>query len=120
VKLTPAHLRFEPDPGLPVAVIQGEIDLSNADDLGQRLLPEVPAGGLGLVVDLSHATYLDSSGVRMLFELARRLEARGQRLRLAVPHGAVIRRLLDLVQIGQLAVVASDVAAARAADGELA
>ena len=47
------------------------------------------------MVDLTETTYLDSSGVHMLFKLARRRHAVGTVTRLAVGPGPV-RRVLEL------------------------
>ena len=82
-----------------VARITGEIDLSNAADVGDRIASEVPNTALGLVVDLTATSYLDSSGVHLLFELAERLQRRQQQMRVAVPEGGAIRRVLRIVEL---------------------
>lgn len=87
----------------PVARLCGEIDLSNVDRLTAELDASVANHALGLVVDLSGVTYVDSTGVRLLFRLARRLRDRQQVLHLVVPEQARIRRILELS--GLLAVV---------------
>ena len=85
------------DDDIVVAHIAGEIDLSNSASVGDRLSQAVPNRALGLVVDLSGTTYLDSSGVSLLFDLAGRLGRRQQQLRLAVPEDASLRRVLRIV-----------------------
>ena len=82
-----------------VARLSGEIDLSNAADVGDQLSAGVPNIALGLVVDLTATTYLDSSGVHLLFDLAERLTRRQQALRVVVPAGAPIRRVLRVVEL---------------------
>jgi anti-anti-sigma factor len=82
-----------------VARITGEIDLSNARDVGDTLAGAVPNTALGLVIDLTATEYLDSSGVHLLFELAERLQRRQQRLRVVVPEGGPIRRVLRIVEL---------------------
>lgn len=82
-----------------VARLTGEIDLSNAQDVGDTLAAAVPNTALGLVIDLTATAYLDSSGVHLLFELAERLQRRQQQLRVVVPEGGPIRRVLRIVEL---------------------
>lgn len=76
--------------------ISGEIDVSNAEDLSAEIEAAVPNGAPTLVVDLTHTTYLDSAGVKLLFLLADRFRARRRVLRLVVPPEAPIRAVLEL------------------------
>jgi anti-anti-sigma factor len=87
------------DDDVVIARLIGEIDLSNAQTIGSLAAGAVTNDAAGLVIDLSDTTYLDSSGVHLVFDLAERLTARGQRLVLVVPEQARIRRVLDLVNI---------------------
>jgi anti-anti-sigma factor len=98
-----AQLRTKPDATLPHAWITGEIDLSNAARLAGELSALVPNTALGLVVDLSGVTYLDSSGISVLFAVGSRLRDRGQYLRLLVPETALIRRPLTIAGISTIA-----------------
>src|SRR5439155_3687943 len=82
-----------------VARITGEIDLSNAGDVSETLSSAVPNTALGLVIDLTATSYLDSSGVHLLFDLAERLQRRQQQLRVVVPQGGPIRRVLRIVEL---------------------
>ncbi|MEA2421794.1 MAG: hypothetical protein QOF55_893 [Thermoleophilaceae bacterium] len=82
-----------------VARISGEIDLSNASELGDELSAAVPNSALGLVIDLTATSYLDSSGVHLVFDLAERLGRRQQQLRVVVPEGAPVRRVLRIVDL---------------------
>lgn len=80
-----------------VACLRGDIDLSNARAIGSLVSGAVPNDAAGLVLDLSATTYLDSSGVHLIFDLLERVGARQQRLALAVPPDSRIMRVLDLV-----------------------
>jgi anti-anti-sigma factor len=100
-----ATLSMAESDGVPVASVTGEIDLTNVAELGERIARGVPNGALGLVVDLERTSFLDSAGLRLLFQLARRLERRGQQLRIAVPDNAVIRKALDVAEVPRVAVV---------------
>jgi anti-anti-sigma factor len=94
-----------------VVTAAGEIDLTNAEGLRDSLLSALNAGALGLVVDLTAATFLDSAGVTALVRASRRAGATEATLRLAVTSPAVLR-VLDLVGIGQLVEVHPGVAEA--------
>jgi len=82
-----------------VARLTGEVDLSNAGEVSETLSAAVPNTALGLVIDLTATSYLDSSGVHLLFDLAERLQRRQQQLRVVVPQGGPIRRVLRIVEL---------------------
>jgi anti-anti-sigma factor len=91
-----------------VARLTGEIDLSNATQVGEGLATGVPNTALGLVIDLTATSYLDSSGVHLVFDLAERLRRRQQQLRVVVPEGAPVRRVLRIVELdGSVPVLAT-------------
>ena len=92
----------------PVARLTGAVDLSNVEHLTVQIERYVSNRALGLVVDLSGVTYLDSTGLRLLYRLARRLGDRQQTLRLVVPDGSRISRVLTLAGIGTVAQVVPD------------
>jgi anti-anti-sigma factor len=94
-----SHLDVSGD-DVVIARLSGEIDLSNATEVGDELSTSVPNTALGLVLDLTATTYLDSSGVHLVFDLAERLRTRQQQLRIVVPAGAPIRRVLRIVELG--------------------
>ncbi|GAA2722430.1 STAS domain-containing protein [Cellulomonas aerilata] len=98
------------DAAWPVARMTGEVDLSNVEDLGRRLERSVSNRARGLVLDLSGVTYLDSTGLRLIYRLARQLGDRQQRLRLVVPDDSRIRRVLTLAGVGTVAQVVPDLA----------
>ena len=93
-----SHLDVSGD-DVVIARLSGEIDLSNATEVGDELSTSVPNTALGLVLDLTATTYLDSSGVHLVFDLAERLRTRQQQLRIVVPAGAPIRRVLRIVEL---------------------
>lgn len=83
-----------------VASVQGEVDLSNAESLLTSLLELGMAPGVSsLVADLSHTSYIDSSGIRALFELAEQLDRLGRRLQTVVPSDSPLQRVLTLAQV---------------------
>ena len=74
-----AEVRFE-EVGVDtvVAAVSGEIDGSNAGEVQRAVAEHVPTTARSLVIDLSQTSYIDSTGVELLFELARRLSSRRQ------------------------------------------
>lgn len=92
-----------------VARLTGELDISGADSTEQRIAEAVPSSARGLVVDMSELEFIDSSGVSMLFTLARRVGSRRQELRVVAPAGKPVARVLDIVEFGRAAPVHADV-----------
>jgi anti-anti-sigma factor len=81
---------------IAIAVVDGEIDASNARDIGDRLRASPTNHSHALIVDLEEARYLDSAGIRLLFELDLELRQRRQRLHLIVPPRSPIARTLAI------------------------
>jgi anti-anti-sigma factor len=101
------------DDGVVVASLSGEIDLSNAAEITDALLGGVPNEALGLVVDLSEVSYIDSAGVRMLAELDHRLGWRAQALRVVAPEESRSRRVLEIAGLERVLSLDTTVKAAR-------
>lgn len=97
-----ARVESVPDDQIPVARIEGEIDLSNADDLRQSLLELVGNAALGLVIDLSAVRYIDSAGVHMILRLAAGLHQRRQQVRAVAPADEAVRNVLKLTAVERL------------------
>lgn len=100
------------DGSVPVSEIRGELDASNVDQVLDRVVGNCSHEAPGMVLDLSRTTYLDSAGVRILFELARRLRTRRQELRISVPATGIVRRVLVLTALGDVIPLDEDVPAA--------
>jgi anti-anti-sigma factor len=104
--------------GVPVVRLDGEVDLSNIDEVRAAVFARADDGGGCLVVDLTHTTYLDSTAVRLLFDLAVRLQARRRRLRLVVSDATIVRRVLVLTKLDESVPFSATVADAVAACSE--
>lgn len=77
-------------------VVTGEIDLSNVDQVREELYRAI-ANDLVLVrLDLTGVSYLDSSGLRILFALADRLQLLQTDLTVTAEHGTAARRIVEL------------------------
>lgn len=93
-----ARLDFDVQNGVAIANIIGEVDLSNIALVQREVEQHLDDAGRH-VVDLSQATYLDSSGIGLLFSLVERYRARGQDLELVVPAASPIVRLLAITDL---------------------
>jgi anti-anti-sigma factor len=82
---------------VPVARVEGEVDASNAHEIGDRLRSLLTNRSMALVVDLGGTTYLDSAGLNLLFALGEEMRGRQQRLALVVSEGSPIARMVGLV-----------------------
>ncbi len=81
-----------------VLVVRGEIDLANAAELDAALAARPAAEDV--TVDLSAAEYLDSAGIKVLFEHARR-----RRLRVVLADDTIIAAAIRASRLDGVAVV---------------
>ncbi|MFB7609918.1 STAS domain-containing protein [Streptomyces gardneri] len=100
-RLPVAAVDFEPGPKRVLARVCGEIDLDDADGLGQDLTAALDSSICGLDVDLSGVTFCDSSGLHMLLRLNRQAGRSGKTLVLAA-LGPRVARLLRLTETERL------------------
>lgn len=99
-----------------VARLVGEVDVTNVGVVGEQLVAAVPNDAHALVLDLGETAYLDSAAIELLFELSRRLRRRRQDLRLVVPAGSPLTRVLELTGVHSVAHVAETLATALAGE----
>jgi anti-sigma B factor antagonist len=97
-----ARLTLETRDGIQLAHISGEVDIANAATLESEISDTVSNTAVGLVVNLSETDYFDSAGIRMLFELRKRLTGRRQSLRVVVPRQSVIITALLVTEVDQI------------------
>ena len=98
--------------GCVVVGVTGEIDMSNADDLAAAIRSHVTNQAAGVIVDLTNVRFIDSSGLAVLFALARRLKSSRQQLRVVAPRGSHVRAVIDLVDLRSQAEIDESVTAA--------
>ena len=96
-----AAIEFERFGDTVRAVVRGEVDMSNADDIGVQLRAACNGAG-GLVIDLSQLAFLDSHGVATIFELHREMAGRNQGLEVFADAGSIVARVLDLTGLTQV------------------
>jgi anti-anti-sigma factor len=91
-----------PDAG--VYVLSGEVDAHTAPQFA-RHFDSLPGGIEGaLVIDMADVTFMDSSGLRVLIELNRRVSEAGRSLTVRAPSRPVARiieisGLSDLIEV---------------------
>jgi anti-sigma B factor antagonist len=95
-----------------VARIEGEVDMSNAPTIGNRLRDLLTNRSVGLIVDLGPTTHLDSSGIALLFGLLDELRRRQQQLHVVVPAGSQLNRVLTITGFDRAAPVHATVESA--------
>ena len=105
-----ADIRLELRDGVVHATLNGDIDLSNAATLRDQITDLTPNHAVGLVLDLSAVTYLDSAGIHLIHRLREDLRARGQRLALVIPAGSIINDTLRLAGLRWEEEIAASVA----------
>lgn len=74
-----------------VVSVTGEIDLFTAPTFKQRVIAPVAAGVEHVVVDLTEATFVDSSSLGVLIGAHRRLKSRGGRLVVACANESIVK-----------------------------
>jgi anti-sigma B factor antagonist len=93
-----APWRDDGESGSPVLRLEGELDLSVAEELEQQLLHALRRADERLCVDLSEVTYIDSSSVRALLRAAAFAHDRGKRVQVTSASG-ISRRVIELAGV---------------------
>jgi anti-sigma B factor antagonist len=99
------ELEIEDRGEVVVARVSGELDIARAPGMGERIHESVPTSARALVVDFSELDFIDSSGIAMLFGLARRLGSRRQQVRVVARSGRTVARVLQIVEFDRAAQV---------------
>lgn len=71
--------------------VAGEIDLFTAPEFKQRVSAPIDAGRTHLIVDLSAATFIDSSSLGVLIGAHRRLKRRGGTMAIVCDNDAIVK-----------------------------
>jgi anti-anti-sigma factor len=103
-----ADVRFEREDETLVAVVTGEIDMSNATTVRQQIAESVTPDDDAVVIDLSELSFIDSAGLHSLIELGTVLTERRQQLLLCLPPGSTIRRAIEIIGLPHAVSVYSD------------
>ena len=84
-----------------VVALPAQIDMANADRVGQQLGSAFTPGVKTVIADMTATTFCDSSGISMLVRARKQAAANRTQLRLVVPSAAVLRTL-TLVRMDHL------------------
>ena len=105
-----------------VIAVAGEVDLFTAPEFKERVMAPIAADVERVVVDLSEASFIDSSSLGVLIGAHRRLRARGGRLMVACDHAAILKtfRVTGLDSVFTIAPTVDDALAAPDPDAEAA
>jgi anti-anti-sigma factor len=93
--MPPSHRVVHPRPGSVVVEILGDNDLASHDTIQDLFLKMVEANRL-VVVDVSEATFIDSSFLRALVAANKRADEVGSHLRLQVGTALIVRTALEI------------------------
>jgi anti-sigma B factor antagonist len=80
-----------------LAVLSGEIDMSNATWIRHEIAAFVTPDDDAVVIDLSELEFIDSAGLHSLVELGNLLSERRQQLFLSAATGSHVERALEIV-----------------------
>jgi anti-anti-sigma factor len=76
-----------------VVALPAEIDMANADRVGQQLASVLTPGVKTVIADMTATRFCDSSGINMLVRAHQQAAANGTELRLVVASTSVLRTL---------------------------
>ena len=102
--MTDVPLQVHDIAGVRVVALGGDVDVLVAPHVAARL-PELMDDVRALVLDLADVTFFDSSGVRLVDDVARGCAGRAIAWRVVAPAGGPSRRVLELVGMAGLQVV---------------
>ncbi len=95
------------DPQAVVLALAGELDLTNASGLEERLEHALTANGSRLVLDFRRIAFIDSAALHVLFRTARDLGK--ERFELIVEPQSAIARVFEIVRLSELAQIGDSV-----------
>lgn len=96
--------------GRPALAVRGELDLATAPEFAAVVDARIADGLSSLVIDLTHTTFLDSTGARQLVRTGRQVTEAGVPLFVLVPQRTGgVRLVIDLLELGSVLPVVSSV-----------
>ncbi len=84
-----------------IVAIDGQLIVSNRQELKQKMLEELDGGARKLLVDFTQTGYIDSSGLGVLVSLSKKIREQGGALRLAGLNED-LRTLFELTKLDTL------------------
>ena len=100
----------QPETDLMMVVpLAAEIDLTNREQVYDRLYAAFVSGAAIVVADMTSTTFCDCSSLRRLVTVQRRAAAHGSQLRLVIPPASPVRRVVNLLGVDLRLVIYSSV-----------
>jgi anti-sigma B factor antagonist len=96
-----ANVMIRSDGDAVLVVIEGEIDLSNADAVAQQVSTALSNYTMRAVLDLSKVTYIDSSGLAVLIEAMQNVSHYGGQFALSGLQEGV-RPIFEIARLDQV------------------
>ena len=93
--MSAASVAIDAEGAAHIAHFEGDLDVASAPALQREVVAATSRARL-VVLDLSDVAWLDSSGLRLLDDLARVYEGRGVAVRIVAPADVPARFTLDL------------------------
>lgn len=87
--------------GVTVVDVEGQLIVGNRQELKQKMMDELEAGGRKFVVDFKQTGYIDSSGLGVLVSLSKKIREQGGELRLSGLNED-LRTLFELTKLDTL------------------
>jgi anti-sigma B factor antagonist len=87
--------------GITTVSVSGEVDLYTAPRLKQALVEAIDGGSRKVLVDLSHATFIDSTTLGVLMGAVKRLRPAGGELAIAC-NDPNIRRIFEITLLDRI------------------
>jgi anti-anti-sigma factor len=112
-----ARLSVETEGDVELARVAGEVDASNVENLTAQLLDALSNQTRAVILDLSDTSYIDSSGISLIFDTAARMKNRRQQLRLVVRPKSFVGEVLAAVAMADSIPIDPELAEARRAVG---
>lgn len=85
-----------------IVTLPAEIDVINLSQVHARLSAAVASGAPVIIADLTATSTCDAGAVRHLVMIREDAAARGSQLRLVIPPGSLMRRMLVLFGVDHL------------------
>ena len=102
------------DAGLPILLLEGDVDLHQSPVLRAVLLAHVETRTPALALDLSGVPYIDSSGLATIVEYVRNAQEFGGKIVL-LGLSVRVKTIFDLVRLGEILPIVATRDEARAA-----
>lgn len=110
---TPFGVGFSDDEGTLIATLQGDLDLASAAGMQAAVLQAIDEHAAeAVILDFTEVGFMDSTGLRAVLAISRRLELNPRAVVLLSPSRAV-RKLLTLAGLDERVPVASSLQQAK-------